>query len=113
MIHLSNETYFINSDNVTHSFECNHEEADYRLVLHALLSNEDDVVVANDTDILVLFIWTYTHFKVQYKWYMMYEKGLYADISVICQYFGEIICENILSFHSITGCDTTSYMFRV
>ena len=82
-------------------FECNHEEADYRLVLHALISEQDVVVVAKDTDVLVLLVWAYVHFNVRYKWYMMYEKGIYADISIICDYFGDILCENILSFHAI------------
>ena len=43
----------------------------------------------------------------------MYEKGVYADILVICQYFGDILYESILLFHAITGCDTTSYMYRI
>ena len=103
-------TVLINSEGVLDLFECNHEEADYRLVLHALISEQDVVVVAKDTDVLVLLVWAYAHFKVQYKWYLMYEKGIYADISVICDYFSDVICENILSFYAITGCDTTSYM---
>jgi hypothetical protein len=70
-------------------------------------------VVAKDTDVLALLIWAYVHFKVPYKWYMMFEKGVYADISIICNYFGEFICQNILLFHAITGCDCTSYMYRI
>ena len=31
-------------DEVTHTFECNHEEADTRVVLHAALSSEDVVL---------------------------------------------------------------------
>ena len=107
------DTVRINSDGVSYMFECNHEEADYRLVLHALVCEQDVVVVAKDTDVLVLLIWAYVHFNVNYKWYLMYEKGVYADISVICQYFGDVLCESILSFHAITGCDTTSYMYRI
>ena len=103
-------TVYINSENVSEMFDCNHEEADYRLVLHALLCQQDVVVVAKDTDVLVLLIWAYVHFNVPYKWYM---KGIYTDISIICDYFGQNLCENILSFHAITGCDTASYMFRV
>ena len=34
----------INGDEVTHTFECNHEEADTRVVLHAALSSEDVVL---------------------------------------------------------------------
>ena len=81
--------------------------------MHALKIKQNVVVVANDTDVLVLLVWAYTHFKVPYKWYFMYEKGSYADISVICNHFGDNVCESIHLFHAITGCDTASYMFRV
>lgn len=51
-------------------FSCNHEEADYRIILHALLSNQDAVIVAkDDTDVLLLLLWEYNHFNVQYKWF--------------------------------------------
>ena len=92
------DTMSINSEGVTNLFECNHEEGDYRLVLHALISQQDVVIVAKDTDVLVLLVWAYVHFNIQFKWYMMYEKGVFAEISIICQYFGSTICENILSY---------------
>ena len=90
------DTVLITSESIAYMFECNHEEADYRLVLHALVCGQDAVVVAKDTDVLVLLIWAYVHFNVKYQWYLMYEKGVYADISAISQYFGVFLCESIL-----------------
>ena len=83
------------------------------MCLHALLSKENIVVVAKDTDVLILLVWAYTHFNVQYKWYFMFEKGVFADITTICEVFGKDICETLILFHAITGCDTASYMFRI
>ena len=94
-------------------FSCNHEEADNRIVLHALLSNQDAVIVAKDTDVLILLVWAYNNFNVQYKWFLKYEHEAYADISQIWLFLGKEICTSLISFHAITGCDATSYMFRV
>ena len=69
------KTMHISSTEVSEMFSCNHEEADYRIVLHALLCKENLVVVAKDTDVLVLLIWAYSHFNVQYKWYLTYNRG--------------------------------------
>ena len=33
--------------------------------------------------------------------------------SVICAFLGKEICSSLLSFHAISGCDTTSFMFNV
>ena len=43
---------------------CNQEEADTRLVLHALLSPNDVVIVCQDTDVLILMIWAYSKFQI-------------------------------------------------
>ena len=37
-------------------FQCNHEEAETRMILHASLSNNNVVIVANDTNVLVLMV---------------------------------------------------------
>ena len=34
-------------------------------------------------------------------------------MSVICDHYGVDVCEKLLRFHAITGCDTASYMYRV
>ena len=46
-------TWNINKEEVTQTFECNHEEADTRMVLHAVLSSEDVVYVVANADALV------------------------------------------------------------
>ena len=44
---------------------------------------------------------------------MMYEHGKYADIGKIVEFLGKEVCLALPAIHSLTGCDTTSYFFRV
>ena len=43
-----------------HLFSCNHEEADSRMAPHASKSSRDVVIVAKDTDVLMLLIYSYS-----------------------------------------------------
>ena len=63
----------INGDEVTQIFECNHEEADTRMVLHAALSSEEVVVVVAGTDVLILMIYAYSKFMVKQRWVFRYD----------------------------------------
>ena len=47
--HIQRATFRIGSLGNRLVFDCNHEEADTRLVLHAILSGQDVVVVSKDT----------------------------------------------------------------
>ena len=91
--------------------DCNHEEADTRLVLHAILCEQDSVIVASDTDVLVLLVWAYNEFEIKQKWYFQYESSCFADISVICEHFGGDVCSRLPAFHAFTGCDQASYFY--
>ena len=93
--------------------DCNHEEADTRLVYLALKGKTDMVIVSKDTDVLILLVWAYAKHDIKESWYMMYEHGKYADIGKIVEFFGNEICLALPAFHSLSGCDTTSYFFRV
>ena len=88
---------------------CNHEEADTRLILHAILSEKDCVIVASDTDVLILLVWAYDHYQVKKNWYFQYETHCFANVSMICDYLGKDVCSRLPAFHALTGCDQTSY----
>ena len=106
----SNEkTVKINNASVQALSDCNHEEADTRLVLHALLSEKDCVVVASDTDVLILLVWAYSRYQVENSWYFKYETGCFVNIRMICEYFGKDVCSRLPAFHALTGCDQSSY----
>ena len=50
------KTWLIEKNCSSAMFDCNHEEADTRLVLHAALQESTTVVVANATDVLILLL---------------------------------------------------------
>ena len=91
--------------------ECNHEEADTRIILLASQETNDVAVVAKDTDVLSLLWHMFiTISNTIGSSNMMPKKN--ANIRKICDYLGKDVCESILAFHAITGSDTTSYFFR-
>ena len=67
-IHDNKNTWNINGDEVTHTVECNHEEAGTQMVLSAALSSEDVVAVASDTDVLILMSHAYSEYMVKMPW---------------------------------------------
>ena len=60
------------------------------MILHASLTSENVVVCAADTDVLILLIHAYPLITNTSKWAFRYEKGKYADIKIICSYFGKL-----------------------
>ena len=109
----TSHTWSINREGCKYLFDCNHEEADTRIVLHASLAEENVVVVAKDTDVLVLLVSEYSKLLPTQEWVMKYDTNKYTSISKITKYLGPTVSNNISRFHAITGCDTTSYFFRV
>ena len=92
---------------------CNHEEADTRIVRHASLVDKPAVIVTADTDIFVLMIRAYNKTHPTEKWHMNITKKRYLDISHFCNAYGKRMCDVLPGYHSVTGCDTTSYPFKV
>eukprot|EP00794_Sanderia_malayensis_P016276 gene16276-biopygen13830 len=100
-----------NSSKVLH--ECNHEEADTRLVLHASLADTDTVVVSKDTDVLILLVWAFSKLDITRKWLLKYDNDKFVDIGGICDAIGPDMCNVLPAIHALSGCDTTSYFFKV
>ena len=53
--------------------QCNHLEADTRVVRHATLSDRPVMVVAADTDVFVLFLYAFSKVDPAEKWYTKKE----------------------------------------
>ena len=47
------------------------------------------------------------------QWLMKTNPGIFTDIKAICNFFGNGICLILPGFHSITGCDISSFPFGV
>ena len=98
---------------IVSELECDHEEADTRLLLHcshAVKSGYSKIIVESpDTDVAVLmcshasFLNANLIFKTGTK-----HKTRYVNISGISQSFGTNFCNSLLGLHPITGCDSVS-----
>lgn len=91
----------------------NHEEADTRLILHAMNAYREGyarlVVKCRDTDVFLLLI----HHLVQLPVKMWMVSGTSNKIKgyashLVAQQLPVSVRLNILGFHALTGCDTTS-----
>ena len=94
-------------------FTCNHEEADTRMVLHAILEDTNVVVVSKDTDVLVIMVYAFAKFEPSKEWYLKIDHKKYVDVKSIVNHFGRNICLKLPHIHAITGCDTTSFLHGI
>ena len=106
-------TILITTDEVTELESCNHIEADTRLILEASKSPNDVVIRCVDTDVLMLMCYAHMKLDLRKRWVMMIDKETYVDILDIRSHFGDEVCEILPAYHSITGCDTTSFPANV
>ena len=104
--------------NVTEShevldLETSQEEADTRIMLHAVHAANDDnaavVISADDTDVFLLAI----SFFDQIQASVFIKSGTkarttYVDVGKVSTTWGSDTCKGILGLHAFTGCDTVS-----
>jgi len=96
-----------------HELSASHEEADTRLVLHAIHCPFNTVVVSSrDIDVLLLLIYHFTSVQCQRLWIMTgtSKKRRYVPIHHVHKNLLTESVTSLLAYHAITGCDTTSYM---
>ena len=89
-----------------------HEEADTRLMLHAVHSQFNTVVVSSrDTDVLVILVANFPRVQCERLWMLSgtAKKRKYTPIDAVFQNLPRDSATNLLPFHALTGCDTTSY----
>ena len=93
---------------------CNHEEADTRIILHTcdVVSKGFNTLLVHcrDTDVLLLLVHFLGGMKDVETWMIAgtaKQRKCYS-IHAINQRLPPPIVENILGFHALTGCDTTS-----
>ena len=61
------KTYRVTATAIEELFDCNHEEVDSRLVSHAIIEDSGVVVVAEDTNVLVLMLMVLAYAKCNIK----------------------------------------------
>lgn len=96
---------------------CNHEEADTRIVVHVrdALHTADTVLVRTvDTDVVVILVGKFYDLKVINPdldiWvaFGMGRNYKFLSINKVCKSLGEQKSRGLPVFHAFSGCDTTS-----
>ena len=104
--------------------ECNHEEADTRIVVHVLHAIQVDQVKSVlvsygyvDTDVVVILIGKFHHLKVIQPdldlWvaFGMGRNFSFISINIVCAGLGEARSRSLPVFHALSGCDTISTFY--
>lgn len=99
IITAGESTINIDESSCYNIFNCNHEEADYHLVVHAILAGKEVVIVSKDTNVLMLLVGAFNNFKITHKWFMKYDAYKFANIRTICKFL-----ETKLSTSTLATC---------
>ena len=101
------------------SLQSTQEEADTRIILHAVSLSRDHsrvIVRCDDTDVLVLLIYYSSRKQLTDKVHMYAGhsgKERYIPVHEIVTQLGPTVCECLPAIHAITGCDTTCSFNRI
>lgn len=109
-----------------HALNCNHTDADTRLIFHVKQIQSREVqespiiVESPDTDVFILLLSHYTFFCHLPKIYFytgrvvgMVNKKRYIPIHIIFEKIGSSLASALSAAHAITGCDTTCAFFYI
>ena len=90
-----------------------HEEADTRILLHAKHASITCgrlIIQSPDTDVAVLSVYFFSTLLGNELWFKTgtRDKLRYIPIHGVQDKLGRSVCDSLLGFHAVTGCDTTS-----
>ena len=124
-LHLSGG--FQNCDNtvkVTHTdvehvpgLESTHEEADQRIILHAIFVAEHEdvdrtIIFSNDTDVICMALYYSSSQHLTNLW-IRQDHDKYMLISMLASSIGQELCRLLPFLHSIGGRDITSFLYGI
>ena len=113
LITENQSTWLISNWSITAQQPSNHFEADTRLVLEANKLNSPVVVYATDTDVLILLTYQFSQRPFKQKWQMKIGYERFIDIELIFRKIGSTTYSSLPAFHSISGCDSTSFPYGI
>ena len=112
VITLEKETLKISLNGVQNLSPCNHEEADTRIMYYCTLEDKPTVVIASDTDILILMVHVCASRLPDHDWFLQIKKNQFVNVSKIHDYIANAVAITLPAMFVITGCDTVSYFYR-
>ena len=99
--------------------ECDHEEADSRMFIHAHYAAENEnadrvIITSPDTDVAVLCLFHCSTLNINELWFHTGtgKKRRFIPMHVMAEKLSEEIIRVLPAFHTLTGCDSTSAPFR-
>ena len=108
------KSWLLTTTSITELEDCNRFEADTRLIYVATQVDDMPVIIsATDTDVLVLMVHIYSWRDIFQPWQIKIDHQNFVNVAAIADHIGSEACNILPVFHSITGCDTTSFLFRV
>lgn len=97
--------------------ECNHEEADTRVLvhlLHAVGNSSTVMIMTGDTDVIVILLSNFHQImgvNSEAEIWVSFHSGKTSrliHLNSLAHTLGETTCKSLALFHSFTGCDSTS-----
>ena len=98
--------------------DCDHEDADSRMLLHAKHAISQGMnkvrILSNDTDVVIIGLGVYHRLRASFHFEdIIIEFGLKKDhkaisLKSLAESLGELRCQALPFFHALTGSDTTS-----
>ena len=107
------EVWSLRDDIDTSQLSSTQEEADTRIILHAISSQQKCIVVSSrDTDVLVLLASHFDRINCTELWMKAgtNKKPKYIPVHDIVSSLPQDILKSLIPFHTLTGCDTTSFI---
>lgn len=94
----------------------NHEYSKTRIILHAINSESEKIVVASkDVEVLLLLIHHFDKMRCKQLWLKtgLQKKRLYVPVHTMCEILSADMKENILAYHFVTGSNFTSSIYGI
>jgi len=105
-----------NSSRIVSNLSANHDEADTRIILLAVNCTAQNIIVmAPDTDVVLLLIHHLSKFICQNVWVMGGTSSArkFIPIHKICSTLSPDRTKYLMAFHAVTGCDSTSKLASI
>ena len=81
-------------------------------VSRAAGEDKPTVVIASDTDILILMVHVFASRLPDHDWFLQIKKNQFVNVSKIHDYIANAVAVTLPAMFVITGCDTVSYFYR-
>ena len=109
---MENEVWEISLTGVQSLSPGNHEEANTCIICYCTLKDKPTVVIALDTDILILMVHVFASRLPDHDFISQTNKKQFVNVSKIHDYISNTVAITLPAMFVLTGCDAVSYFYR-